>query len=193
MTSDLLTQPVMQDLPLVDLAAREALRRAVACLDEAEARAQPFEMSQALARVAGCYRDLHALASAEAALAAALRWARLSGSMDQVVDLLCELAETSLRRPGATLADRHAEREAARAARERARDHAFEASRLASSVADPRWEVSVLLRVSEVLEQCGDHDDAALLQTRAWRLLSDAESPATEADALPAVGRLADT
>lgn len=155
------------ELPLVEPAARDALRRAVAQLDEAETRARPFEMSQALADVARCYRALHALASAEATFAAALRWAHHAGSRDHAVDLLCELAETAalhLRVDGGPFEN---DARAWHAARERARDHAFEAARLAGQVADRGWEVQVLLRASRVLESCGDHGDALRLQQRA--------------------------
>jgi hypothetical protein len=58
------------------------------------------------------------------------------------------------------------------AAMERARDHAFEAAALARQASDAHWEVKVLLRVSDVLDRCGDHDDAISLQTRALTLMS---------------------
>ena len=62
-----------------------------------------------------------------------------------------------------------AARESARA---RARAHTQEAAQLAAQVADPRWEIQVLLRVSEVLGRCGDRSEAALLQSRAMRLMA---------------------
>ena len=49
---------------------------------------------------------------------------------------------------------------------------AFEAICLAGQATDPCWEIKVLLRVSEVLDRCGDHDDAISLQTRALALMS---------------------
>ena len=54
--------------------------------------------------------------------------------------------------------------------RERARDHVFEAQRLAHQVSDARWEVTVLLRLSDVLDRFGDRDDATQLQVRALQL-----------------------
>jgi hypothetical protein len=57
------------------------------------------------------------------------------------------------------------------AAREAARDHAFAASARAHRVADPDWEIKVLLRISDALERCGDHEDAASLQVRALQLM----------------------
>lgn len=162
-------------MALVDPRAREQLRHAVAQLDAAETSARPHEMSQALAAVARCYRTLRACASAEASFAQALRWAHASGATDQAVDLLCELAETALlaaAQASASAARDDFERAAVRAARERARDHGFEAARLARRVADPHWEVQVLLRVAHVLGRCGDADDAAALQTRALQLIA---------------------
>jgi|CXWL01.1.fsa_nt_gi tetratricopeptide (TPR) repeat protein len=175
---------------LLEEPAREALRLATAALDAAELNARPFQMSQALADVARCYRALGALASAESHLEAALRWGRLAGSTDPVVDLLCELCETA-----ASLAEMQNASGAGsgHAARERARDHVFEASTLAGCVADAGWEVKVLLRISDVLDRCGDRDNAVQLQTRALRLM--ATSPATGAPnpaLLPSIGRLAD-
>lgn len=193
-------QPTTHDPALVDEGAREALRLALALLDRAEARAIPFEMTQALAAVARSYRALHARRSAEAAFALALRWAQASGSADQTVDLHCEIAETAAREMLELKAgleadaepDPHAGRAARRVARERARDHAFEAARLAPTVADGAWEARVLLRASEVLEQCGDRDDAMLLQSRALRLMSDENDRGSDPSLLPSLGRLAD-
>ena len=155
--------------PLLDETAREALRLGTAALDAAEAGGRAHDISLALADVAACYRSLKATASAESYYEAALRWARSAGSSDQVVDLLCDLCETAVAlaealddpAPGS-----------GRAARERARDHAFEASTLAGRVADPGWEATVLLRISDVLDRCGDRDDATQLQVRALQLIS---------------------
>lgn len=174
---------------LVDESCREALCHAVAALDAAELSGRPFDMSQALALVARSYRALQLPASAEASFEAALRWARVGGSNDAAVDLLCELTETA-----ASLAELcEAEQpSASHAARERARDHAFDAVAWAGRVADPAWEVKVLLRISAVLERCGDLDDAVQLQTRAMRLMSGKLASAADASLLPSLGRLAD-
>jgi tetratricopeptide (TPR) repeat protein len=168
------------ELPFADPMARDALRRAVTQLDEAETRARPFEMSQSLAGVARCYRDLRALASAEATFAAALRWAHHAGSRDHLVDLLCELAETAAAHLHADIVAQPSDRRVLHAARERARDHAFEAARLAGQVADPAWEVQVLLRASRVLEECGDHADAMRLQQRALKRRGDGAGTASD-------------
>jgi len=154
---------------MLDGPAREALRQAAAALDAAERHMRPHEMSAAFAQVGRCYRELRAHSAAEDALGQALRWARASASVDLQVELLCDLADTAC-----ALADELADDEprSAHTARERARDRGFEASRLASGVADPHWEVTVLLRVSDTLNRCGDHDDALGLATRALALIA---------------------
>lgn len=149
-------------------AARSALLDAAAALERAERQAQPLQMSQALAQLAGCYRALQALGPAERCFERALCWARLLGAADQAVELLCLLAET-----GCTAAERQPRDGSPRrhATLERTRDHAFEAVRLASHVSDAQWEIKVLLRISDVLDRCGDHDDAVQLQARAMGLM----------------------
>lgn len=152
--------------------ARSALREAAAALDLAERGRQPLEMSLALAQMARCYRALRALGAAESCLERALAWARPLGGADQAVEILCLLAETSC-----ALAEQHAHAASRRghAALERTRDWAFEATGLAGRVADPHWEIKVLLRISDVLDRCGDHDDAVALQSRALRLMYGAQ------------------
>lgn len=176
---------------LFDESAREALRQATAALDRAEADGQAPAISRALAQMAACYRGLRALAGAESCYEAALRWARGCGGTDQIVDLLCALSETA-----AALAEgQHPDEPAgSRAARERARDHAFEAATLAGRVADPGWEATVLLRLSDVLDRCGDRDDAVQLQARALRLMSDGpRAGAPDSRRLPDPERSADS
>jgi len=180
----------MVQAPLLDEPARDALRHATAALDTAERGGQAIAISQAMAHVAACYRHLNALASAEACYERALRWGRHAGAMDQVVDLLCELSDTIVRLAQAQDAQRAG---GGRAARERARDHAFEAPTLAGRVADPGWEATVLLRISDVLDRCGDRDDAVQLQTRALRLMSGGPgNSGHDPNQLPGLGRLAD-
>jgi hypothetical protein len=176
----------MLEAPLLEEPAREALRQAAAALDLAERRGQPYEMSLALTAVARGYGVLDVHATAEAYFELALRWARAAGSTDHTVDLLCSLCETAARLASAQDA---AAPGSGHAARERARDHAFEASTLAGRVADSAWEVTVLLRISDVLDRFGDRDDAVLLQTRALRLMSGV---APEVVQVASLGRLAD-
>lgn len=156
------------ELSMLETPQRAALREALVRLDQAELTGRPYELSAALTTVGRCYRRLNALRAAEDSLRQALRWAHACGSIDLQVDLLCELAECACGQ-----ADQLGEDEfrGAHAARERARDAAFEASVLARRVADPEWERCTLLRISDVLSRCGDHDDAAWLQSRALGLV----------------------
>jgi len=167
-------------------AARSALREAAASLDVAERHGHALEMSLALAQMARCYRALQAPEAAESYLEQSLRWAHALGAVDQAVEVLCQLAEASL-----LLAEQcgHDGSRRCHAALERTRDRAFEAAELASRVTDPQWEIKVLLRVSDVLDRCGDHDDAVELQSRAMRLMYGAqlglEPNETQASATP--------
>ena len=149
--------------------ARVALDLAVRRLDQAEAQREPAAMCEALAGIARCYRAVSAWSPALDYMQQALRWAHVAGGAKQRVELLCELAELAVSTAEAILAPGGQE---ARAARECARDHTFEAVRVAAHAADRSWEIKVLLRAGDVLDRCGDHDDAITLQTRALTLMS---------------------
>jgi tetratricopeptide (TPR) repeat protein len=149
---------------------RAALDLAVRRLDEAERDRQPAAMCEALAGIAHCYRSLAAYAHAMDFMRQALRWSYALGGVDQRVELLCELAELSCSAADDAAGGEDGERQA-RSARDLARDMAFEAARVATHAADPHWEIKVLLRASDVLDRCGDHDDAVTLQTRAMSLM----------------------
>jgi tetratricopeptide (TPR) repeat protein len=153
--------------------ARESLRHAVARLDEAEHRGNVQELVEALLPVASCYRAMGALAAAEDTLRQALRSARRSACPQQLVRVLAELAHTACTRAEQLQADDAA---SARAARDRARDEAFEASALTHRHAQAAWATPALLEISDILNRCGDHDDATALQTRAleWMALRSA-------------------
>lgn len=148
--------------------SRQALQLAQRVLDLAEVQAKPHDMCQANAQVARCLKAMADLPSAESYLIRALVWSDLVPCVDVRVDLLCELSEVAACQAEAVPGD---QAQARHLALERARDHAFEAARLAGQTTDPHWEVKVLLRVSDTLNRCGDHDDAALLQNRAIALL----------------------
>ena len=135
----------------------------------------------------------------ESHLAQALRWAMQMGGHDLRADLHCAWAEVATN--DADLSAAQGEQARSRAARDRARDQAFEATRQAGLATDPNWEIRVLLRASDVLDRCGDHDDAVLMQQRALVLMGmghtdpgAAEAPATgtwaDAMAQPAPGTL---
>lgn len=148
-------------------ASRTALRAALASLDAAQAAGRPWALAEAYREVAHGYGGIGALPSALAMLTQALRWARATGATDQCVDLHCEIVEMLARQ-----ADGYEQTlpGSGRPTRDLARDHVFEATRLATRVADARWEVTVLLRLSDVLDRFGDRDDATLLQVRALQL-----------------------
>jgi tetratricopeptide (TPR) repeat protein len=151
--------------------ARTALDLAVRRLDEAEHehKREPAAMSEALAGIARCYRALSAYPTAMDFMHQALRWSHALGGVDQRVELLCELAELS--GEAAHAADGEDAERQRRLALDCARDMAFEAARVAAHAADPHWEIKVLLRASDVLDRCGDHDDAITMQTRAMTLM----------------------
>ena len=125
--------------------------------------------------VARGYADAAALASAEAHLECALDLSRGVPGLDARVDLLCELAELAAR--GATADEQRAAGSGA-AARRRARGHAAQAAQLAAGVSDPTWEITVLLRISDVLGRLGHLDDAADLHCRAMGLVARTRCPA---------------
>lgn len=157
---------------LGDGTARDALRQAMHQLSDAElvqGGHRAPAMCQALTEAARALAGLHAYGPAESHLAQALRWALQMGGHDLAADLHCAWAEVATN--AADLAEAQAEHARSRAARDRARDQAFEAARLAGLATDPNWEIRVLLRASDVLDRCGDHDDSALLQQRALVLM----------------------
>ena len=154
---------------LPDGPARAALELAVRRLDYAEQDREPASMSDALAGIARCYRGLAAYPTAMDFMQQALRWSYALGGVDQRVELLCELAELSCEAADAAHGE-DGERQRV-LARDCARDMAFEGARVAAHAADPHWEIKVLLRASDVLDRCGDHDDAITMQTRAMTLM----------------------
>jgi hypothetical protein len=150
---------------------RAELTRALAMLDGVEQRGQPAAIADALVTVARCYQQLGMTAHRRWYLQQAVRFATLLSAVDASVDVLCELAEASV----ACTEDVEAEDDDPRrqhSARDQARDHLYEATRLAARSADPQWEVTVLMRVSEQLDRMGDHDDAIAIQRRALALIS---------------------
>lgn len=165
--------PAQPDTPSAALPygpERAALELAVRRLDDAERDRQPAAMCEALAGIARCYGSLSAYAHAMDFMHRALRWSHALGGVDQRVELLCELAELSCLAAEDAAGGEEAERQA-RNARDLARDMAFEAARVATHSSDAHWEIKVLLRASDVLDRCGDHDDAITLQTRAMELM----------------------
>ena len=169
------TQPhaLADGLALADGPRREALRQAVLMLDLAEAasgQTQPALLCHAHKGMAVALSRMQAYSPAQSHLAQALRWATVMGGIDQCADLNCALAEVSASAVEQALAH-GAPADSLRHARERCRDLAFEGARLACRTSDPQVEMHLLLRASDVLDRCGDHDDAAQLQQRALHLM----------------------
>jgi hypothetical protein len=163
----------------VDDEFRTELRSAIAALDAAEAAGDPAHLSQALGDVSRCHHRVGALAEADWYAKRGLAVSRTIGAVDASVDALCHLAELALER-----AERLEAQEEARGAhrlREAVRDHGYEAAQLARHTADPQWEVTVLLRVADLFDRLGDHDDAIALQCRAMNLISGVGEPSEAA------------
>ena len=165
-----------EDQPRIDL------RAAVAALDAAEVAADPAQLSQALADVSRCHRAVGALAEADWYAKRGLAVARTIGAVDASVDALCHLAELALER--AERLDDQDETRGAHRLRDAVRDHGYEAAQLARHTADPQWEVTVLLRVADLFDRLGDHEDAIALQCRAMGLMGGVDS-------MPSSGKLA--
>lgn len=176
----------MTPATLPDGPARDALCQAAAILDVAELTGQPFALSEAHAQMGRCYRGLGSFDAAAASFAQALRWSHVTGSADMATDLLCDLAEVAADQADA--AEETDDVGARRAARERARDFAFGAAQSAANATDADWEAHALMRVSSVLERCGDRNDALSLQTRARRIFSGEAAPLPDLSKMPARG-----
>jgi tetratricopeptide (TPR) repeat protein len=146
---------------------RGRLQRALASLELARLTGRPYALAETHREAARAYREAGALPSATTLMAQALRWSALLGAADAHADLLCEWVELLAEHSSAL---ERSERGSGRPLREQARDAVFEAAQVAARVADPRWEVTVLLRLSDVLDRFGDRDDATLLQMRALQL-----------------------
>ena len=142
--------------PLLPGARRDALTAAIAALEAAQRGGRPAELSHALAQAARCYRELGQLGQAEAHVQQALRWAGAVGATDACLELLCEAAELAL------MDDQPS----------RARELAEEVARMARHAADPGWELSVLMRASDVLDRVGEHGQAIALHCRALSLIT---------------------
>ena len=159
---------------LAESPERQAARAALQAVDAARDHGHPVVLCEALTDAARCLAALHAYSQSNDYLTQALHWAGVLQSTDLRADLMCALAEVACNEADLSLArkddslDGLASRERAR---ERGRDWAFEAAALAHRTSDPRWEMKVLLRASDVLERGGDHVDAVRLQTRAMAML----------------------
>lgn len=163
-------------------AARQTLREATVALDTAEAAGEPAALSQALAHLGRCHHRIGALAEAVWYAKRGLELARSLSAVDASVDALCDLAALSLER--ADLLDVQGEPRGAYRLRDTARDYCFEAAKLALRSADQQWEITVLMRVSDLFDRLGDHDDAVAMQCRAVELMT--QTARAESSAPPA-------
>lgn len=136
----------------------------LAKLHTAQLAGQPHGLYAAWLDAARGWVEIGACSAAEAHYEQSLRWSRLLGGIDATVEVMCEAAELN------AVHGERLEREEAgsgRGERRRARAYAQQAAELAAQVADPTWEIAVLLRVSDVLDRCGRRDEALALQVRA--------------------------
>jgi len=155
-----------------------SLRLALRSLESADASGDGDGWNRALAEVAHCYLAVGDPARAEWHLRQGLRRARTLGQTATSLEVLCEMASAAL-----AVAVRHehlGEARLAHVARERVRDYSFEAVRLLGSTGTHALQAAVLMRLGDLLELCGDNDDAQALHARALRLLQR-EAPAAAA------------
>lgn len=157
------------DLQSADADPQRTLKQAMSALDHAEQDASPDAVIPALVQAAYAYRSLGAPAIADWYLRKAIGAARAHGTMQSIVTVLCASADLA-----AAVANTKAgcDNDTRRSARDRARDHGFEAALLAAQSEDAGWEIDVLMQVSDVLDRCGDHDDAVALQCRVLELIN---------------------
>ena len=171
-------------------ASRELLNESLQALNLARKSGQAWAVAEAHLGLARWYRDAgepgFALSLLETGLAA-------SPGLDQRVELLCECVNVLAQQSA------HAEANATgsgRRARQLARRHVQTVSGLSPHLADPQWEATVLLHLSDVLDRFGDRADATRLQSRALQLMgqqsSDNAVPPFNPHVMPGLGRLAD-
>lgn len=164
----------MQDVAgeqLADGRARQALKLALRVLDLAGVFKRPHDMAQSLTQVARALKAMDSLDSAESYLEHALHWGASVPGSDLRLDLGCELAEVSCALAEQQRDRAEHDRHAGMAARDRARIRALEVAAQAGHLSDPHCEAKLLLRASDVLDRCGDHDHATSLQNRALALM----------------------
>ena len=162
-----LTDPAPLTPPPLPSSDSLALNQAIARLAHAQACGRPWALAEAYRQTAGCYLRVGALGQATLMLEHGLTWAQATGGADQQLDLVCELVEVLAMQAAVMDA---IQRGGGAAVRTRAKGLIHDAARLAGRAADPGWEVTVLLRLSDVLDRFGDRDEATRLQMRALEL-----------------------
>jgi len=146
-----------------------SLRLALRSLESADASGDRDGWNRALAEVAHCYQAVGDPERAEWHLRQGLRRARTLGQSETSLEVLCEMASAAL--AVAVRQEHLGEVHLAHVARERVRDYSFEAIRLLGTTGTHALQAAVLIRLGDLLERCGDTDDAQALHARALRLL----------------------
>jgi hypothetical protein len=151
----------------------------------AAGRCHAITLCEALTEAGRALASVHAYSLSESCLTQALHCAALLTTPDLSANLLCALAEVTTN--AAELARWRGDAQGVgQQARSRARRHAHEAAALAGGTSDPRWELKLLLRASDVLDRCGQHDEAMQMQQRAMLLLGLHATTPADAGAPPA-------
>jgi hypothetical protein len=153
--------------------SQDALLTAMHLLDLARENRCAAENSDNWRRDGLIESTMSAWESAEAYQMEAFGWALSLGAVEPNAELMCELADSTCADAeviAATTSDTGDRRSSE--IRARSRGLALEAARLAGLASNPEWEVELLMRVSEVLDRCGDHGDAIAMQVRALTLIS---------------------
>ena len=140
----------------------------------------------ALSQAADARRREGRIEEAQALVEQALRWASVLPSVDAACALWCDQADLLMAWMHGIADDADPSAPAQREyLREQARACCLEAASLAARASDPQWEVQLLLRASDLLDQLGEHADAIALQCRALRLIvptdDGRDAPAPEA------------
>lgn len=163
-------------------------QRARASLERARITRQPLRLCEALVELGRCARRSAQAERAADWLDEALRWARVVGSTDLIADLCCERGELAA---DLALAPPAPGRTPDADAWLLARACAAEAATLSVRTSDPSWEISLLLRASDLLDRLGSPAEATALQVRALaragidRLDGGRPSPAIEMQGHP--------
>lgn len=176
-----LPEPAEPPRPDRDVEAHE-WQRAHASLELARATGQAFRLCEALAALSRIKRRAGWPQDAAEALDEALRWASVLGSIDTLVDLLCERGELAMD----TACD--SDTPVAQADADlllQARACAAEAASLAHQVSCPDWEVKVLLRASDLFNRLGHNGEAVALQARALLRMNAGTAPQADGHGAP--------
>jgi hypothetical protein len=170
--------------------AQAAMQAAEATLAEARADGRPYGICLHLRQLAHLQAGALQLEAAEHGLQQALRWAHAGLGADLQVDILVDLCDLCDLWSQAEDQQPHGEGEAVR---ERLRGYVAQARERAPAMSERGAEARVMLRLSAILNRCGDRDDAAQMQARALRLINGPAVETGNPHVMPGLGRLADS